>query len=97
MSEEEKREYELAHKLFREFNSRDARDDEIVRIGGLARPVIALEVGKFVGIGYRATGNGEKFFHEFESPLPRVFVRFDGRQVHILGGAYRFTAKGFEG
>jgi hypothetical protein len=97
MSEEEKRELDRAQNLFREFHGRDARGDELIKVGGLVRPVIALEVGKFVGIGYRATGSGEKFFHEFGSPLPRVFVRFDGKQIHILGGAYRFGAKGFEG
>jgi len=90
-------EIEQARALFQSFHRRAARPSEIIKVGGLTSPVIALEVGSFTGIGYRSSGTHEKFFHEFESPLPKVFVRFDGRQVYVIGGAYVFKSSGFNG
>jgi len=86
-----------ARALFKSFQKRDARANEIIAVGGLVVPAIALEVGTFQGIVYRSAGSGEEFLHDFGTQKPKVYVRFDGGQMYIVGGAYRFTDRGFIG
>jgi hypothetical protein len=84
-----------ARQLFRRFQARDAKKDELILVGGLVKPAVALEVGTLISIGYKALGDGEKYYHEFESPLAKVYVNASGDQIFFIGGAYRFTERGF--
>lgn len=88
-------EVEQARHLFRRFQYRAPVGDEIVQVGGLVKPVVALAVGTAVSIGYKALGDGKDYYHEFEGRRPKVFVNAAGNQIYFLGGEYRFTDRGF--
>lgn len=88
-------ELERARQLFRRFQLREPKKNELVQIGGLEKPVIALGVGTAVSIGYKAFGNGQNYYHEFEGSRPGVFVSADGKQIYFLAGDYTFTDRGF--
>jgi len=88
-------EVEKARKLFRDFQDRDPAGSELILVGGLVRPVVALAVGAAVAIGYKAAGDGKDYYHEFENVRPTVFVNADGSQIYFVGGSYRFTDRGF--
>jgi hypothetical protein len=90
-------EIEKAKSLFRRFQFRAPKPSEIVQIGGLEKPVIALGVGIADSIGYKAFGDGKLYLHNFEGQRPKVFVSADGKQVYFLDGGYRFTERGFIG
>ena len=84
--------------LFEKFHGRLPRGDELVKVGGLAVPTVGLEVGHFVGIGYKSLGDGKDYFHEFSKlNRPLIYVNPDGRQIYILKGGYRFSERGFLG
>lgn len=82
--------------LFKRFHRREPRPGDIVVVSGLEPPTVALKVGTFVGIAYRAL-DGHEFMHYFENNRPLVHVNSDGDQIYILGGGYRFGERGFEG
>lgn len=84
-----------AQALFRRFHGRGAKPGEIIALAAPAKNLVVLEVGTLLSIGYRAVGNGESFFHEFEAPRAKLFVSSGGTQACIVGGAYRFTERGF--
>lgn len=84
---------EQARNLFRSFHRRAPKRGEIISIQAPAKDMLALEVGQMVSIGYRK--DGQTFYHEFESPKPRVFVSPGGTQILIVGGAYKLTDRGF--
>lgn len=84
-----------ANRLFRAFQWRDAKAGEIIEVGGLEKPAVALAVGTAISIGYKAIGDGKDYYHEFEGNRPKVFVSADGKQVYFLGGEYTFTGRGF--
>jgi hypothetical protein len=88
-------EIEKARRLFRRFQFRQPKSNELVTIGGLEKPVVALGVGIAVSIGYKAFGDGKDYYHEFEGTRPRLFVNAEGDQVFFLGGEYSFTDRGF--
>jgi hypothetical protein len=88
-------EYEKARALFRRFQGRDAKPGEVIGLEAAARVLTVLEVGTLVSLGYRATGNGETYYHEFEARRPKLFVSATGQQAFIIGGGYRFTDRGF--
>lgn len=88
-------ELDKARALFKAFQYRYPRGDEIIQIAGLEKPQLALLVGTGVSIGYKAAGNGKDYYHEFSSPLPKLYVTADGEQAYFIGGGYRFTARGF--
>ncbi len=88
-------EIEKAISLFRRFQYRAPRRGEIVSVGGLVKPSVALVVGTAISIGYKALGDGKDYYHEFEGALPRVLVNAAGDQIYLLGGEYRFTERGF--
>jgi len=89
-------ELEQAKKLFRSFHGRDPKTSELAEIPLPGKGVIGLEVGKCVGIAYRAAGNGEVYYHEFPAATrPRLFVTPAGEQAYLIGGTYKFTNRGF--
>lgn len=90
-------ELDQARALFRAFQGRDPRGRELAQLGGVALgPAVALEVGAALSIGYKALGDGKRYYHEFEGPLPRLYVSGDGRQIFMVGGIYQFTSRGFK-
>lgn len=88
-------ELEKARKLFRRFQYRQPGKAELIEIGGLEKPIIALGVGIADSIGYKAFGDGKLYFHNFEGNRPKVFVDAAGEQIFFIGGEYRFTDRGF--
>lgn len=84
-----------ARNLFRAFHGRAATANEVIVIDPSRKPIVALEVGALNALTYRAKGSGELFEHQFEKPFGKVFVSYDGAQVFVIGGGYRFTPKGF--
>lgn len=95
MSDADPDEIRKAQRLFKGFQFRYPRGNELVQLETMKKPVVALEVGTAISIGYKAIGNGKDYYHEFEGRRPRVYVNADGNQVYFLGGIYRFTDRGF--
>ena len=93
MSEQE--EIARARALFESFHKRPPRNGEIVAIPSPKGATVVLEVGTLLSLGYRSSGDGEAYYHEFESKRPKVFVTSDGRQAFLIGGSYTFTERGF--
>lgn len=85
---------EQAKKLFRAFHRRAPKRGEIIIIQPPSKEIVGLEVGRLVSIGYKRL-DGEKFYHEFESPLAKIYVTPGGTQILIVGGGYRLTDRGF--
>jgi hypothetical protein len=90
-------ELEKARNLFKRFQGRyrAEKPGDLILVGGLVEPVVALAVGIAVSIGYKALGDGQDYYHEFEGTRPKVFVNAAGDQVYFIGGEYRFTERGF--
>jgi len=85
-----------ARALFKSFHHREPRPNELVLVGGLTQPTVALEVGQFLGIGYKSVGDGKDYYHDFNARnRPSVYVNPHGLQIYILGGGYRFSRWGF--
>ena len=58
---------------------------------------VALKVGWCDGILYTTErdGNVEKYIHKFKkSSRPLLAASFDGKNLLLLGGAFRFTDRG---
>jgi hypothetical protein len=85
---------EQARKLFRAFHRRAPKPGEIIVIQPPAKEIVGLEVGRLVSIGYKRL-DGEDFYHDFESPLAKIYVTPGGTQILIVGGGYRLTDRGF--
>lgn len=84
-----------AARLFRHFFDREPDEGEIVTVA-TGKPEASLVIGELEGIVYN-TGD-ERYEHRFKkSDRPLLLVSFDGRQIYVLKGAYRFTEKGFVG
>lgn len=90
-------ELERARKLFRRFQYRQPGKQELIEIGGLEKPIVALGVGLVTSIGYKAFGDGQEYLHEFENARPKVFVDAAGEQIFFIGGSYKFSDRGFIG
>ena len=59
---------------------------------------IGLVVGKLAGIMYNVKGRRVALFHKFKKfDRPLLIVTFDGRQICVIRGSYRFTKRGFVG
>jgi len=95
MTAPDSRELDQARALFKAFQYRYPTGDEIIQVGGLEKPQLALLVGTVDCLGYKAAGNGKDYMHDFLSPKPKVYVSADGQQAYFIGGGYRFTARGF--
>jgi len=78
--------------LFEKFHGRKPERNEIAT---LSVGQVALQVGHCIQIAYRATGDGKDYRHDFSSPLPLLYVGYDGSQAYLVNGIYRFTDRGF--
>ena len=86
-----------AQQLFRRFFRRDASDEEITDIY-MQNPETILVIGELDGVIYRSETDDKPLIHRFrKSDRPLLCVSFDGRQIYILKGGYRFTERGFIG
>lgn len=87
-----------AQQMFRRFFKRDAEDDEIFDLG-MKRPETVFVLGEVDSIIYRTENSKKPFIHRFtKSDRPFLLVSFDGRQIYMLKGAYRFIPeRGFVG
>lgn len=85
-----------AAKLFRDFHRRAPKAGDL---GTFSCPEIsALKVGKLIGMIYLADGDGQTYIHKFKvNRRPLLFVSYDGKHLMALGGAFRFTERGFVG
>lgn len=88
-----------ACQLFEDFQKRAPRwDSEIVKVGDLAAPTVALAIGRFVGISYKKLGDGKLYYHDFsKSNPPQIFFNAAGNQIYIHGGGYKLTERGIVG
>lgn len=60
-------------------------------------PKVAVVIGSIDGILYSTVRDGvpEKYKHEFKAgDRPSFVVSADGKQIWLIGGRYRFTARG---
>jgi len=60
---------------------------------------VCFRVGECDGILYTTVRDGikESYIHKFKKrSRPHLAVSFDGKQLFILGGGYRFTERGIE-
>lgn len=60
---------------------------------------MALQVGKIDAIRYTTVRDGvtEHYQHDFKtSSRPTLISNFDGSQINVVGGRYRFTERGIE-
>jgi hypothetical protein len=59
-----------------------------------------VQLGELVGLIYRSDkwqrGDPRTYIHVLRDP-PRLVSDIDGRQLFLLGGSYRVTARGIEG
>lgn len=84
-----------AARLQRDFAGRSAELSSR-RIRAPSSMRVALEVGELVAVIYD-TGKGNPRIHKFgRSAKPKLVVSADGRQLAIIGGKYKFTARGIE-
>jgi hypothetical protein len=65
----------------------------------MRNPETVFVLGELDSIIYRTETSAKPFIHRFKkSDRPFLLVTFDGRQIYVLKGAYRFTAdRGFIG
>lgn len=88
---------EEASELFAAFHDREPRDrsEDIVELDD---GTIAICVGELIALDYCVKHGGELFSHRFaENDRPLLYVTFDGSEIVILKGGFRFTDKGFIG
>jgi hypothetical protein len=93
----DREQYNAARKLFEDFHERapDIKRSELVWVGGLLVPTIALEVGTLLSVGYKSVGDGVAYHHEFSRlNRPRLYSNASADQLYILGGGYRFSERG---
>lgn len=63
----------------------------------LASKGVGFKIGQVDGIMYTTVRDGktEKYIHEFRNKSrPLLASSFDGKQLYILGGGYKFTNRG---
>lgn len=82
-------------RLFRDFTGHDARRGTPMEKPRV--PDVLVKIGRVDGILYTTKRDGkvEKYIHEFRADARPIFaVAPDGRGIFLLGGRYRFTARG---
>lgn len=85
-----------AIKLFQSFTGMDPEYVDTVKL-----PVygVAMVIGHCDGVMYETERDGvvEKYIHKFKKgSRPTLAVSHDGKQLYMLGGAYKFTDAGIE-
>jgi hypothetical protein len=84
-----------AASLYERFQGKKPTTLQVVEIS-TPEPDVALVVGTLHGLSYRAKGDGKLYFHKFKN-RPLFAVSYDGKQIYILKGGYRFTERGIVG
>lgn len=83
-----------AIKLFQDFTG---HDPEYIDVVNLPVHSIALAIGYCDGIMYETVRDNkiEKYIHRFKKGCrPVLASSYDGKQLYLLAGAYRFTERG---
>jgi len=60
-------------------------------------PEVALKIGQCDGVLYTTVRDGktEKYIHKFKArSRPLLVTSFDGKQLLMVGGSFRFTERG---
>lgn len=86
-----------AARLFEKFTGHDASANDSITITVPALPKVAAIIGDLDFVGYTTVRDGvtESYIHKFAArDKPMLCVTPDGRQILVLGGAYRFTERG---
>lgn len=86
---------ERARDLYERFSGHDP--EELGRVRVPALPKVAAVIGECDGVLYTTVRDGvkERYIHEFrKGDKPLLCVSPDGRQILLVGGAYRFTEAG---
>lgn len=89
------RQLQQAGRLFEDFRGKEPR--QVDRITVPALPRVLLPLGECLGIMYRTDRDGEteNYLHRFKKTArPTLAVTSDGRNLYLLGGAYRVTDRG---
>ena len=89
----------IARKLFQQFHSFEA-PCVLRRKCRRSMPNVLVNLGQLRGLIYRSDkdqcGTPQTFIHFMEAP-PLLACDPEGKQLYILGGNYRITARGIEG
>lgn len=86
---------QAAARRFKSFTGHDADIGEKVTFPD--NPGVGLAIGPCLGVMYETIRDGrrEKYIHRFRSKSrPLLATSHDGSSLYLLGGAYRFTARG---
>ena len=89
---------EDASVLYRRFTRLPARSMQRVSHHRIVPPVV-VELGRLVAVMYRSdkwVGHPRTYIHYMGDP-PRLVSDVAGRQLFVVGGNYRITARGIEG
>jgi hypothetical protein len=84
--------------LYRRFTRLPVRSVQRVSHHRIVPPVV-VELGRLVAVMYRSdkwVGHPRTYIHYMEDP-PRLVSDVAGRQLFVIGGNYRVTARGIEG
>ena len=87
-----------ASALYRRFTSAPPRSVQRVSHRRVM-PGVVVELGQLVALMYRSdkwVGHPRTYIHYMENP-PRLVADVTGRQLFVVGGSYRITARGIEG
>ena len=87
-----------ASALYRRFTRLPARSVQRVSHHRIVPPVV-VELGRLVAVMYRSdkwVGHPRTYIHYMKDP-PRLVSDVAGRQLFVVGGNYRITARGIEG
>jgi len=88
-----------AHALFRRFHCFPAPQAKR-QTCGLQVPPVLVQLGRLKGLIYGSDrgkrGDVKTYIHFMETP-PLLTCDPSGRQLYIVGGKYRVTARGIEG
>ncbi len=91
--------YDRAARLYQTFHARSMDSVEVLPAWRVVPPVV-VGLGTLQGLIYRtdkwSPGVQRNYIHYMEHP-PRLVCDPEGRQLYLLGGSYRVTARGIEG
>ena len=85
---------DMAVDLFKQFTGMEPQYFDTLDI---PTPKTALAIGSLDGVMYTTVRDGktEKYIHRFKkSARPLLCATFDGQQLIVIGGSYRFTDRG---